>query len=177
MGRIGHASIDENGWAKQGKAGDQTGKEVCIRTWYSKPWQFLLRPKDTQIAEKIAKACEDGCNNPCIGYDQYQRNSLKTQAVITGYDLSRINKDCECDCSSFMTVCCECAGIKIPYNNGNAPTTSTMKISFMNTGFFELLTDPKYLTSDKYLKRGDILVKPGVHTVMVLDNGEAVIKE
>ena len=33
--RIGHASISENG-TTSGKAGDQTGKEVCIREWYSK---------------------------------------------------------------------------------------------------------------------------------------------
>ena len=31
MIKIGHASIDENGKITGGKAGDQTGKEVCIR--------------------------------------------------------------------------------------------------------------------------------------------------
>ena len=34
-----------------------------------------------------------------------------------------------------------------------------------------MLTDRKYLTSDAYLRRGDILVSSG-HTVMVLENGE-----
>lgn len=33
---IGHASIDENGLASGGVAGNQEGKEVCIRTWYNK---------------------------------------------------------------------------------------------------------------------------------------------
>ena len=41
--KIGHASIDENNKTKGGVAGDQTSKEVCIRTWYSKPWQYILR--------------------------------------------------------------------------------------------------------------------------------------
>lgn len=61
--------------------------------------------------------------------------------------------------------------MNIPYNGNNAPTTSTMKSAFSSTGAFEVLTDSKYLSSDKYLKRGDILVKPGSHTVMALENG------
>ena len=169
---IGHSSIDERNKSSGGQAGDQTGKEVCTRSWYSKSWSYVLRPLDKNIAEKMAVACEKGCANPAIGYDQGQRNTLKTQAVACGMDLSKITVLCECDCSSFMTVCAECAGISIAYNNGNAPTTSTMKSAFMNTGSFELLSDEKYLTSDKYLKRGDILVAVGSHTVMALSNGE-----
>ena len=33
---IGHASIDENGRITGGAAGDQSGTEVCKRTWYNK---------------------------------------------------------------------------------------------------------------------------------------------
>lgn len=172
MVKIGHASINEKNTISGGKAGDNNTKEVCFRSWYNKPWSYVLRPKDKNIAEKIAKACEDGCMNDCIGYSQPHRNSLKQQAKLCGMDLSRIKTDCECDCSSFMTVCAECAGIAIPYNGTNAPTTSTMKDAFISTKYFQLLTDDKYLTSDKYLQRGDILVAIGKHTIMVLENGE-----
>ena len=172
--KIGHASINENGQAKNGQAGDQTKKEVCIRPWYSKPWSFVLRCKDDSKSNKMATACEQGCGNDNIGYDQNQRNTLRTQAKKVNFDLSKIVTPCECDCSSFMTVCAESAGINIPYNGTNAPTTSTMKTAFTSTGMFDVLTDPKYLTSDKYLKRGDILVKPGSHTVMVLENGSMI---
>ena len=41
--RIGHASIDENGNASGGRAGDQTGKELCTRDWYTKGWNVLLK--------------------------------------------------------------------------------------------------------------------------------------
>lgn len=174
--RIGHASIDENGKIKGGKAGDQTGKELCIREWYNKPWNVLLRCKDSAIAEKMAKACEKGCANPNIGYDQNQRNSLRTYAYASNFDLSAITTPCECDCSSFMTICCECSGIKIPYNGNNAPTTSTMRKAFASTGLFDVLTDSKYLTRTEYLKRGDILIKEGSHTVMVLDNGSGKVE-
>ena len=169
---IGHASIDENRKTKGGQAGDQTKKEVCTTSWYKKNWSYVLRPIDKKIAEDMAIACEKGCANNHIGYDQNQRNTLRTQAKLCGMDLSKITTDCECDCSSFMSVCAECAGVPIPYTSNNAPTTSTMKTAFMNTGCFELLTDEDYLTSDKYLKRGDVIVAVGSHTVMVLNDGE-----
>ena len=168
--KIGHASIDEHGKISGGVAGDQTKTELCIRTWYSKPWEFVLRCKDSFKAEKMAVACEQGCTNDKIGYDQSQRNTLYTQGKKVNYDLSKITTACECDCSSFMTVCALAAGIKITYGT-NAPTTSSMKTVFSNTGEFDILTESKYLTSDSYLKRGDILVKAGSHTAMVLENG------
>jgi hypothetical protein len=133
----------------------------------------LLRPKDSAVAEKMAKACEAGCANDKIGYDQYQRNTLRTQAKAVGWDLSKITVACECDCSSFMTVCAEAAGINMDsaYTSGNAPVTSTMRAKFKATGAFEVLTDSKYLTGSSYLKRGDILVNESAHTAMVLSNG------
>lgn len=169
---IGHASKDENGKISGGTAGDQTGREVCTRTWYSKPWEFVLRCKDSAKAELLASSCEKGCANPNIGYDQRQRNTLYTRAKAVNYDLSKITTACECDCSSFIAVCALAAGINITYGS-NAPTTSTMKAVFSATGEFDILTDSKYLSSDAYLMRGDILVKAGSHTAMVLENGSA----
>lgn len=172
MVKIGHASSDENKGIRNGRAGDQTGGEVCTRNWYSKPWKALLRPKRKDIAEASAQACEKGCANNHIGYDQNQRNTAHTEAQRVGYNLAKITKDCETDCSAFMTLCALSAGVKGLEYTGNAPTTSTMVTAFLRTGMYELLNDPKYLTSDKYVKRGDILVAPGKHTVMVLENGE-----
>lgn len=168
--KIGHASLSENGSVKNGKAGDQNGKEVCIRSWYAKNWDCVLRPKTSTLANKSASACEKGCANSNIGYDQNQRNTLYTQAKKVKFDLSKIKTPCETDCSAFMTVCAISGGAKIEYGS-NAPTTSTMKNAFVKSGNYTVLTDKKYLTSDKYLKRGDILVKAGSHTVMVLENG------
>ena len=171
--KIGHASIDERGKASGGSAGDQTGREVCVRTWYSKPWSLVLRPKSATVAERMARACEAACANSNIGYDQGQRNSLNAQAKAVGYDLSKVGK-CECDCSSLMAVCAQAAGVAIPYTSGNAPTTRTMRTAFAGTGAFEVLTESKYLTTDAWLKRGDILVAPGAHTVMALESGGSV---
>ena len=45
-GMIAHASANENGGAHGGKPGDQTGKEICKRTYYNYPWDCVLRHKD-----------------------------------------------------------------------------------------------------------------------------------
>ena len=169
--KIGHASIDENRKASGGAAGDQTGGEVCIRTWYSSPWNLVLRPKDSAKAERMAKACEAACANSKIGYDQGQRNTLNDKAKAVDYKFDKITTACECDCSSLMTVCAQAAGIDIPYVYGNAPYTGNMKAQFTSTDEFDVLTASKYLTSDEYLKRGDILVRESGHTAMALENG------
>ena len=111
--KIGHASIDENGKIAGGVAGDQNGKEICTRSWYTKGWNALLRPKSSDLAEKSAKACEAGCANSKIGYDQNQRNTLNTQAKSVGYDLANITIGCECDCSAFMHVCAIAGGANL----------------------------------------------------------------
>lgn len=163
-----------SGWDGKAKAGNQNGKELAITKWYDGGWDFVLRAKDTLKAEKMAKACEQGVANIHIGYDQSQRNTLMTQARLTNFDLSKITTDCECDCSSFMTVCAYCSGIEVPCSGGNAPRTATMEKDFGKTNAFNVLKEKMYLTTDSYLKRGDILVKAGKHTVMVLENGSLV---
>ena len=169
--RIGHASIDERGKASGGAASDQTGKEVCTRNWYSKGWNVLLRPRSAELAEKSARACEAACANPNIGYDQGGRNTLNAKASAVGYALGKITEPCECDCSSLMHVCAIAGGANLDYGS-NGHTTRTMVRAFVNSGDYIKLTSSNYLTTDKYLQRGDILVKEGSHTVMVLTNGE-----
>lgn len=41
--QIVHASISETGGAIAKKAGDQTGKEICVRSYYNYPWNMVLR--------------------------------------------------------------------------------------------------------------------------------------
>lgn len=167
--KIGHSSKDENGKISGGVAGDQTGKEVCIRNWYNGGWDFVARFKDRAKAEKAVQACEDACGNPNVGYDQFQRNSLRAEARRVNYQLDRIGMPCESDCSAFMGVCVEAASINLP--EGNLPTTRTLRRVLEATGEFEILTDEKYLTSDKYLQAADILCREGSHTVMALEDG------
>ena len=167
--KIGHASIDENNTAKGGNAGDQTLKEVCTRSWYNKPWTSVIRPKDSTVAEKIAKAMEQACANDKIGYDQNQRTTLFTQAKAVNWDLSKITTACECDCSSLVAVCVNAAGIAVSKDI----YTGNEKTALANTGAFTVLTDSKYISKSENLKRGDILLGSG-HTAIVLTNGDNV---
>ena len=170
--KIGHASISENNTA-YGQAGDSTGKEVCINPNFNilnMAPTVLLRPKSAILAETSALACEAGCANDNIGYSQSGRNTLYTYAMAVNYDLSKVSTKCNTDCSAFMSVCALAGGANITYGT-NAPTTTTMRSRFKQSGDYTILTDSKHLTITDYLKRGDILVHEGSHTVMVLENG------
>lgn len=168
--RIGHASIDERGKATGGTAGDQTGKEICIRNWYRGGWKVLLRAKEPGVRKKIAASCTAACNNKYLGYDQSGRNTGLQEAKAVNWDFSKIETPAEFDCSSLTAACVQAAGINI-WSGGNAPTTRTLEKVLTATGAFEALTDEKYLTGTDYLLEGDILLKPGSHAVMVLDDG------
>ena len=170
--KIGSSSKDEYGQYRGGQAGDQTGKEVYINDWYSYNWTNVLRANDPAIAEKIAVACEQGCNNDHIGYDQWTRNTLLTEAKKVNYDLSKITTPCNCDCSSFVSVCCVCAGLSenIFFADGNGRVTSNIVSACLATGKFSNLTNSKYLNQKNYLKRGDILLNSSAHVVIVLSN-------
>lgn len=168
---IGHASMDEQGCAAGGKGGDQTGREVCERSWYGKGWNVLLRPARTELAEKSAAACEKACRNESIGYDQSSRNTLYQQAKAASFDLAAVDTPCACDCSSLMHVCAIAGGADIPYG-ANGCTTRTMVRAFSGSGDYIKLTGKEFLTSPDKLQRGDILVREGSHTVMVLQGAQ-----
>lgn len=165
--KIGHASIDERGKARGGQAGDQTGREVCTREWYNKGWNKLIRPKNSDVAEKIARAMEQACANNNIGYDQLQRTTLFEAAKKQKWDLSKIKTKVETDCSALVAVCVNAAGISVSGSMYTGNEASVLKA----TGKFEVYTDSKHLVSDKYLMRGDILLKEGSHTAIVLSDG------
>lgn len=171
---IGHASINENGKAHGGVPGDQTGKEVCIRSWYNKEWDVLLRPKKMVVALESAKFCKKCCENDHIGYDQDKRNTLYFKLKEVGFDPDKIVTNVSTDCSALMTACAIAGGAKKLNYTKNAPTTRTMINDFVASGEYEAFTDPKYLKNDDYLEIGDILLSIGHHTVMVLTNGKKV---
>lgn len=52
---IVHASINEKGTVTGGKTGDQTGKEICVRTYYNGNWDFHFRLKGYKPVDTTAK--------------------------------------------------------------------------------------------------------------------------
>lgn len=167
---VGSASIDENGKAHGGKAGNQTGRELKKQAWYahSKGWR-VFRARDGEVAEKLAASMAAAIANRHIGYDQYQRNTLYEEAAKVGFDVSRVTADCETDCSALVRVCCACAGILgLP---AGFRTTNEPK-NLLATGAFEELVGERYTKSSACLKAGDILCTATQgHTVIVLNDG------
>ena len=166
---LGSAHIDERGKATGGKAGDQNGREVSTQKWYKheKGW-VVLRPKSREAGRKIAWDMQAACDNPHIGYDQSQRNTLYAEAKPYGFDCSKVKVDCETDCSSLVRVCCCYAGIMV-----GAFSTANEASVLTKTGAFVKLTDAKYTTKPDYLRAGDVLVTATQgHTVVVLNDGE-----
>lgn len=159
---VGSARIDENGNLKNGKAGDQTGKEVCTQSYYmhKKGW-YVLRPKSVTHANALALAMKQACDNNKIGYDQNERNGVITQ--LKKYDLlDKIATATECDCSSLVRACIIQATGKDVGNITTANEASVLEAS----GLFEA---KKSVTGEGMLYNGDILVtKTKGHTVIVV---------
>ena len=151
---LASAHGDENGKAHGGQAGDQTGNELSVRSYYvhSKGWR-VFRPLDPAKGLMIAKAAKAACDNPNIGYDQWQRNTAYNVAQRVGFDPSKVDTPCETDCSALVRLCCAYAGIDVRNFD-----TSTEAAALMATGQFEELTGAKYTRSSDYLRPGDVLV-------------------
>lgn len=172
MVRVGSARIDENGKLSGGQAGDQTGQEVAIEPWYlhAKGWT-VIRAKDANVREKIAADMEAACANDLIGYDQSTSWDLYDKTASYGWDCSKLKTTAETDCSSLVRVC-------VAYATGKTvPWFSTLnQVTVLSeTGYFDILKEPKYTQSSDYLLRGDILcTNTQGHTVVVIDNGDKV---
>lgn len=159
---VGSARIDENGNLKNGKAGDQTGKEVSTQNYYThkKGW-YVLRAKSVSHANALASAMKQACDNNNIGYDQSNRGGVITQIKKYGA-LNKIVVKTECDCSSLVRACIIQATGKDVGNITTANEASTLEAS----GLFEA---KKSVTGEGMLYNGDILVtKTKGHTVIVV---------
>lgn len=165
--RVGSARIDERGKASGGKAGDQTGNEVKTEPYYlhSKGW-YCFRPKDVKVAEAIANAMTQACNNNNIGYDQGQRTDVISALKKYG-TLGAIAVLTEADCSSLVRACCIQAG----FDPGNFNTASQPSCLEKTGKFMAKIA----VTGNTALYNGDILVtKTKGHTVVVVSGSPRV---
>lgn len=171
---ISNSGSNENGKVYGGKPGDQTGREWQIRTWYSRPWKCVLHHPDAKVRALIAEYAEQAAKNNLIGYNQLKRLTFWEQLKKSGYDPAKITTACDADCSAGV-----CGIVKaVGYTLGNEKlkavseklVTSQMRSALKKAGF-TVYTASKYLTSDKYLARGDILLNDEHHTAINLANG------
>lgn len=172
---ISNCGHDEKGGYSGGKAGDQTGGEYCIRAWYNRPWDCVLRHPDGKVRSDIAKLARQAAENDKIGYDQSQRTTFwgKLKAA-TDYLPANIKTACEADCSSSTAAIVKAVGYRKKDDKlkGINPQLCTWDIrnAFKVAGF-DVLTDSKYRTSQDYLLPGDILLNEQHHVAINLTKG------
>lgn len=174
MNFIVHSSISENGtngWDGKAKAGDQTSKEVCTRTWYNKPWDMVLRYPDITVSAQARDIAIKLANSNLVGYDQSQRNTLYKELEKNNWDVDKYIQSgvkTESDCSSFLyaVYCCVLPSLR---GESNAPRTATYKQFYTSKGF-QCYTTSGYTASTNKLIKGDLLNKAGSHVVMFAGN-------
>lgn len=169
MVKIGSARINEFGGIAGGKPGDQTGAECAIENWYlHKDGWVIIRCKDKVKREMIAQDMIWLCENPLIGYDQPKDQTLYQVVEKYGFDCRKVNVPCDTDCARAVRVCVKYSGIPAPdFYTGD----EIEKLE--STGYFDIIRDKKYTSTDKYLMVGDILCTPVKgHTVVVVSTGE-----
>lgn len=162
---IGSARIDEKNKLTGGTSGDQKQKaspdykgEVSLQYFYNhkKGW-YVLRPKDSGVAQRLAYAMLTACNNSNLGYDQNNRLDVIKKGI-------RTTQKAECDCSALVRACIIDA---VSDDVGNF-TTSTEVAVLSASGLFE---PKKEYKNGMKLCTGDVLVtKTKGHTAIVVDS-------
>lgn len=171
---ISNSGCDERGTYYGGVAGDQTGTEWQIRSWYSRPWNCVLRHPDAKVRATICRLAKDAANNNRIGYDQYQRTTFWEELQKVGYEPSKIKNNCESDCSAGVAAIVKATGYLLnmtALKNVSKDIYTGNERSGLKAAGFTVLTDSKYLTSDAYLLEGDILLNDSCHTAINVSNG------
>lgn len=169
---IGSARHDERNAYTNGVKGDslQTSTpdykgEVSMQNFYvhKKGWN-VLRPKDLNIARKIAENMKTACNNKNLGYSQSDRYGVIKDGINT-------TKPSNCDCSSLVRECVKEATGKDP---GDFTTANAMQ-KLSAVGLFEA---PFPYSYDTPLNEGDILcTKTRGHIVIVTDGDKPINKD
>lgn len=175
---ISNSGSDENGAYKGGKAGDQTGKEWRLRSWYNRPWTCVLRFPDIIVGTLIAQLGIDAALNDKIGYDQGQRDSFWKEVRKVGYLPAKIVTACEEDCTAGVNGLVHCAAYLLDISElKKIPETGVrsgnMRKYYKAAGF-KVLTEPKYLKSGDYLLPGDVLLYDNHHAATNITVGKKV---
>lgn len=174
---ISNSGHDERGSYKWGKAGDQTGEEWMLRSWYNRPWTCVLRYPDENVGMLIAELAVEGAQNNHIGYDQEERYTLWDCLKVSGYRPANIKTNCEADCTAGVSACIKAAGYLL--NISNLKNVSAYLYSgnmrgALKAAGFKVLTASKYLTSPSYLIAGDILLCEEHHAATNISYGNKV---
>lgn len=176
---ISNCGSDEKGKYYGGKAGDQTGKEWILKSWYNRPWKCVLRYKgNADVNVMISNLAIQSAKNNNIGYDQWQRATYWKELQNAEYHPENIKTKCEADCSAGVMAIVKATGYRLDIPKLKTVSEKLvcrqMREALKKVGF-EVLTESKYLTSEKYLQAGDILLNDTAHTAIAVGTGKVLV--
>lgn len=181
--QVSNCGHDENNRYSGGKAGDQTGTEYRVTTWYlySGGWDYIFRPKDEKLAKELASVAIAAANNNNIGYDQSYtydtgtkvggRLSYYNELKKANWHPENIKTKCETDCSASTAANL----IAVGYRLGIKPL-QTLNNCMTTYGFYDALKKINLFTIVKVIKEadakaGDINLKTQHHINITVTNG------
>lgn len=177
---ISNCGRDERSKYSGGSAGDQSGTEYQVRSWYNRPWNHVLRPPTTQIGSELAVIATAAAENNNIGYDQSQRLTYYNALRNADWNPENITTKCETDCSAStaanVIAVGHILGISALANLSPSLYSGNIRSALVGAGF-EDLTSSTYTDSASYLLPGDILLYEGHHVAINLTAGKNAKQE
>lgn len=167
--KIIHAVCDENGKAKGGRLGDQTGKEIREAKWYDKPFTQYIECLDSALADRAVTIIKAICTGN-YGYSQDNRWTGYDSICLNGIE----NGKGDFDCSSLVLSVFRLAGLNIKEKSGS--TRDAAKI-LTATGKFRLITEGEVLKNPELATKGSCYCTPAQHIVMCIENGSNSVHE
>lgn len=188
---VSNCGKNEFGSATGGLAGDQTGKEFWLINWYNFGQSVVYRYPNKVVADLIGDIAEKSAKNDNIGYDQNTRLSFHTQLKNFNWHPEKIIAPCNADCSSATAAIVIACGHQLMENEDKnlrkigerfvemmSPMDTTWNIGedLANCGFIAL-RETKYLSSDAFLRKGDINLNDSSHVNVVVSDGFKIPEE
>lgn len=177
---ISNCGHDERSRYTGGSAGDQTGTEYQVKSWYNRPWNHVLRPATSQIGDTLAEIARAAAENNNIGYDQSQRLTYYNALKNADWNPENITTKCETDCSASTAANVIATGhvLGISSLEDLSPSlySGNIRSALVRAGFTDL-TSSTYTDSSSYLLPGDILLYEGHHVAINLSVGKNAKQE
>lgn len=161
---LAYASRSETG-GKNGNPGDQDKKEVKIAPYYEFGQSVILRITDKKERHKISSYATAIAKNDNIGYSQSDRYSLY-DILASGCKINDVKKKCNVDCSQMIAS----IFLRMGYKDFNKWTATTTLQRDFETCLKKHKVKYKVLKfkGQSQLYKGDILLNPKTHVVVVL---------
>lgn len=141
-----------------------------VKPWYSRPWDAVLRPTNTELAELSANMSIQAANNNNIIYI-WGGTSYHRQLQANGDDPSAIQVQCGTDCMGAVFANIKGACRRLGIDCSSIPDMGTSNADSLLKLGYQKFTDSDHVNSDAYAMRGDVYINYAVHAAMHVGDG------